>query len=109
MSNTFKSAGINAVGTAKLTCYTAPALTTTTIIGLSVANILPSTSVTVDVILGKGASEFYIVKGAPVQPGGALIAVGGDQKLVLETGNTIKVQASNASAVDVIVSALEVS
>lgn len=109
MANNFKSSGTNAVGTTKLTCYTAPASTTTTVIGMSCSNILPSTSTTVDVILGKGGSEYYIVKGAPVQPGGALIAVGGDQKLVLETGNTIKVQATNAAAIDVIVSVLEVS
>ena len=109
MPNIFKSTGTNAVGLTKTTCYTAPALTTTTVIGLSLANILPATSTTVDVVLGKGGSEFHIVKGAPIQPGGALIAVGGDQKLVLETGNTVKVTATNAAAIDVIVSVLEVS
>jgi len=108
MSNTFKSSGTVAIGVTKTIVYTAPALTTSTIIGLSVANILTS-AVTVDVSLFKGATEIFIVKGATVPVGGALIAVGGDQKLVLETANTVKVVASSASAVDGIVSVIEVA
>jgi hypothetical protein len=110
MANAFKSTGANTIGLTKTTVYTAPALTTTTIIGLSAANILTTeTTVKVDVILGKGANEYYIVRGAPILPGGALIAVGGDQKLVLEAGNTVKVVSSIAASVDVTVSVLEVS
>lgn len=109
MANTFKSVGTNAVGLVKTTVYTTPALTATTVIGLSVANILANTPTNVDIILGKGASEFHIVKGAPIMPGGALIAVGGDQKLVLEAGNTIKIVTTALLSADVIVSVLEVS
>jgi hypothetical protein len=108
MANTFKSVGTNAIGTVKTTTYTAPSVTTTTVIGLSVANIL-TTVTSVDIILGKGASEFYIIKNAPIMPGGTLVVVGGDQKLVLETGNTIKVVSTVAASVDVIVSILELS
>jgi len=109
MANNFKSSGTNAIGVTKTTIYTAPALTTSTVIGLSLANILPTISIVVDVILGKGASEFMIVKGAPISPGGSLIVVGGDQKLVVEAGDTIKVQSSVSASVDAIVSRLEVS
>ncbi len=109
MANAFKSAGTNTVGVTKTTVYTAPASTTSTAIGMSISNVLPSTSITVDVILGKGGSEFFLVKGAPILPGGALVAIGGDQKIVLETGNTLKVTSSNAVSADVIVSVLEVS
>jgi hypothetical protein len=108
MANIFKSVGTNAVGTTKTTVYTAPTVTTSTVIGLSVANLL-TTVTTVDIILGKGASEFYIIKAAPIMPGGALIAVGGDQKLVLETGNTVKVVSTVVASVDVIVSLLEIT
>mgnify|MGYP000107702264 CR=1 FL=1 len=108
MANTFKSVGTSAIGTVKTTAYTAPSVTTTTVIGLSVANIL-TTVTTVDIILGKGASEFHIIKNAPIMPGGTLVVVGGDQKLVLETGNTIKVVSTVAASVDVIVSILELT
>ena len=77
---------------------------------MSAANILTTeTTIKVDVILGKGANEYYIVRGATVMAGGTLVAVGGDQKLVLEAGNTVKVVSSVAASVDVIVSVLEVS
>ena len=110
MANAFKSGGTNTIGLTKTTIYTAPALTTSTVIGLSVSNVLTTeTTAKVDVILGKGASEYYIIRGAPIMPGGALIAVGGDQKLVLEAGNTVKVVSSIAASVDAIVSVLEVS
>ena len=110
MANAFKSGGSNTIGLSKTTIYTAPALTTSTVIGLSLANVLTTeTTIKVDVILGKGASEYYIIRGAPVMAGGTLIVVGGDQKLVLETGNTVKVVSSIAASVDAIISVLEVS
>lgn len=108
MANTFKSVGTSSIGTTKTTIYTAPAATTSTVIGLSVANIITGVAV-VDIILVKGASEFYIIKNAPIMPGGTLIAVGGDQKLVMETGNIVKVISTVASSVDAIVSILEIS
>ena len=110
MANAFKSGGSNTIGLSKTTIYTAPALTTSTVIGLSLANVLTTeTTIKVDVILGKGANEYYIIRGAPVMAGGTLIVVGGDQKLVLETGNTVKVVSSIAASVDAIISVLEVS
>ena len=47
------------------------------------------------------------MKNAEIFEGGALVAVGGDQKLVLETGDKIKVVSDTASSVDTIVSVLE--
>lgn len=108
MANVFKSTGVNAVGTSSTAVYVTPAATTTTIIGMSVANVI-GTTVNVDVTLKKGASTFYVVKNAPVPPGGTLIAIGGDQKVVLETGNEIRVLSNIAASVDSIVSVLEIS
>jgi hypothetical protein len=48
-----------------------------------------------------------MVKEATIAAGGTLISVGGDQKLVLETGDKLQVQMSAASSGDVIVSILE--
>jgi hypothetical protein len=108
MANTFKSFGLANVGTVKTTLYTVPASTTATIIGLSVSAVGTS-SVEVDVTLTKGATEYHLIKKGPVTPGGALVVVGGDQKVVAETGNIIKVVSSIATSVDVIVSVLEVT
>ena len=51
----------------------------------------------------------YILKDAPVPVGGGQVPVGGDQKVVLETGDKLRVRASQASACDAIVSYLEIS
>lgn len=109
MANTFKSFGSSSIGTTLTSVYTAPAATTTTVIGCSVANTHASTLVNIDVVLTKGGTDYYLIKNAPVAPGGALVVVGGDQKTVVETGNIIKVRSSLATSVDAIVSVLEIS
>jgi hypothetical protein len=53
--------------------------------------------------------DYYIGKGATVPSGGSLVAVGGDQKLVMAANDALKVVASTASCIDVIVSALVVT
>lgn len=87
--------------TTETTVYTGPASTEVTVIGLSVACTAASPA-TVSVKLNSA----YIVKDAPVPVGGALVAVGGEQKIVLEATDTLKV--SSDQTVDVITSVLEI-
>lgn len=108
MANTFKNFPVANVGVTATTIYTAPALTTSTIIGMTVANLTAS-AVTASVTLVSGATTVYLVKNATVPVGGALVPVGGDQKVVLEPADYIQVQCSVATGVDVIISALEIS
>ena len=54
-----------------------------------------------------GTAHYYVVKAAEVYTGGTLVAVGGDQKLVLETGDIVKVTSDTASSVDTIISVME--
>ena len=110
MANTFKNAVSAAVGTGQTSVYTVPSATTTTCIGLTVANRTAS-SITVDVEVTdtSASATVFLVKGAAVPVGGALVPIGGDQKVVLETTDIIKVTSSAASSADVIVSVLEQS
>ena len=109
MANAFKTVTDTAVGTSAATIYTCPASTETTIIGLNIANIL-STSITVDVQLeNNDGDNVYIVKAAIVPNGSSLVAVGGDQKIVMNASDVLKVTASKASAADVVLSVLEIS
>ena len=108
MANTFKSYGAKAVGTAGTTVLTGAASTQTTLIGVTCANIVGS-SIYVDIVLTKNSVDYYIVKGAMITPGNSLIAIGGDQKVVVETGDLVKVVSNVDSSVDVIVSALEIT
>lgn len=108
MANQFKNQGTAAIGTTAVVAYAAPAVTTSTVIGLTVANT-HSAPVYVSVLVTINSSDFYLIKEALIPVGGALVPVGGEQKLVLESGDAVKVVSSVAASVDVIVSVLEIS
>ena len=108
MANVFKNQFSKDVGTSAATIYTGPSSTATTIIGMTVANTTSST-ITVDVYITSSAVDYYLVKGASVPVGGSLVPVGGDQKVVIETGDVLKVVSSAATSADVVVSLLEIS
>lgn len=99
--NTFKSYQSTGV-TTETTVYTGAVNTQATVIGMSVANT--STS---PVYVSVKLNSAYVIKDAPVVAGSALVAVGGDQKLVVEAGDSISV--SSTGTVDVIMSVLEIS
>lgn len=108
MANTFKNAQSVNVGTSAVSVYTTPSSTTTTIIGLSLANVSGSSiTATVEVTDTSASTTAKVVKNAPIPIGSSLVAVGGDQKIVLETGDILKVTASAANSVDAIVSYME--
>jgi hypothetical protein len=114
MANTFLSETQIGVGTASVTILTCPASTQTTIIGLSVANTVAS-EIKVSVQLQahfrtSGAEDnVYLVKNAPIPVGGALVVVGGDQKVVMEPGDKITVVSDTASSADVLLSHLDIT
>jgi len=109
MANTFKIKTDTAVGTGAATIYTCPSSTATTIIGLSIANIVAS-QITVDVQLeNSDGDNIYLVKAAPVPVGSALVVVGGDQKVVMEASDVLKVTSNTASSADVALSILEIT
>jgi hypothetical protein len=104
MANDFKNA--QAVGvTSVTTVYTAPAGKDSIILELDIANtIVSAVSVSAEVVDDSASTNAYIVKDAPVPVGGALQVISG-QKVILETGDSIRVTASGAC--DVICSILE--
>ena len=108
MPNTFKNYHAKNVGTSPATVFTGPSATQTTAIGMTVANVGTS-NITVDVYITSSSVDYYLVKGASVPVGGALVPIGGDQKVVLEATDAIKVQSSAASSADVNLSVLEIS
>ena len=109
MPNTFKVKTKKNIGTADSSVYTCQGATATTIIGLNLANTT-SGAVTSDITLLSAAGDSCkILKTAPISTGGALVAVGGDQKLVMEAGDVIQVKSSAASSIDVTLSILEIT
>jgi hypothetical protein len=109
MANSFKTVTDTGVGASAATIYTCPSATETTIIGMNVANIL-SVSITVDIQLeNNDGDNVYIIKGGVVPVGSSLVAVGGDQKIVMNASDVLKVTASQATAADVTLSILEIT
>lgn len=107
MASSFKNYITNAVGDSNTSIY-APSGVTSTVIGLTMANLTAS-DVKVRLFLNSGGANGYIIYDATVPAGSALVAAGGDQKIVLESGDTLYAYANTATSVDVIVSALEIS
>jgi hypothetical protein len=105
MANTFKSYLASGV-TTQTTVLTAAASTQTTIIGLSLANT-SAAALTATVTLTRSSTVVNVIKDAAIPAADTLVLYGGDQKLVMQSGDLLKVTAS--AATDVIVSVLEVT
>ena len=110
MANTFLRKTSRSIGTSAtiVGSYTLGASTAPTVIGLSCAN-RTTAAITVDVVHNDGSNDTFLVKQATVPSGGSLVVVGGDQKVVLQTGDKIKVTSSAASSCDVMMSILEIT
>lgn len=108
MANFFKNSLQSNIGTGGSVSYTCPGGRTSTVIGVSVANIAAS-----DVLLTVKAHDVstgnisHVIKEFLVAENSTLVLFGGDQKLVLETGDFLSMTASSAAAFDSIVSVLE--
>jgi hypothetical protein len=108
MANTFKNSISGSIGTLSVPVYTVPGSTSTTVIGMSVANILTN-NINVSTTLTSGSSTIFLVKNATVPAGGSIVLIGGEQKLVMMANNYLSVVSTVASSADVVVSVLEIS
>jgi hypothetical protein len=110
MANTFKNSITGSIGTTGVTVYTCPASTSTTVIGMSVANVT-SNNITVSTTITSNSQgkTVYLVKDALVTSGGTAVLVGGEQKVVMSALDTLTITSSTASSADVVVSVLEIS
>jgi hypothetical protein len=110
MANTFTrktSQNIGATAT-QIGAYTVPSATTAIAIGLTCTNTTGS-AITANVFLANATANTYIVANAPISSGASLIPIGGDQKIVLITGDKIYVQSSAATSIDAILSIMEIT
>jgi hypothetical protein len=110
MANTFTRKLSQNIGTSAIQVgvYTVAANTTAVVVGLTMTNKTGS-AITANVWLNDGAANTFVTANAPISSGASLVAVGGDQKLVMVTGDKIYVQSSAASSVDAILSILEIT
>lgn len=110
MANTFINRISGSIGTSEQTVYTTPAATTTTVIGVAVANRIQSNIlVDVKVVKSGDAQNAYLCTGSLIPPGSNIILVGGEQKVVLGSGDYLTLRSNVELSADIIVSALEIS
>lgn len=110
MANTFKRFTSRNLGTAATAvgAYTVGAGIQVTLIGLSIANV-SNTPVTVTAVLYDGTNSTTLVKNAPLLVGSTIVIAGGDQKVVMEPNDQIRVSSSVSSSIDAVISLLEIS
>ena len=108
MANNFKlktkaSVGVNTVG-----IYTVPTATTTTVIGITLANVSGG-GINVGVgITTASADNISILKNVPIPQGSSLEFMGGN-KLVLEATDTLTVKSDVISSLDVALTIMEMT
>ena len=110
MANVFKNSITGSIGTSNTIVYSVPSATTTTIIGVNVANVATQNiSVSVRLTDTSATKTVFLVKDVLITQGSSVVLVGGEQKIVMESTDTLSVISSAASSADVIISALELS
>jgi len=108
MANVFKLATKANVGVTTVGIYTAPAATTVTIIGITLANVSGS-GINVGVGITRATSDdVSILKNVPIPQGSTLEFMGGN-KLVLEPTDTLTATSDVSASLDVSVTLLEMT
>lgn len=111
MANTFtrklsRNIGVSAI---EIGTYTVGANTTAVVVGLQITNTSGS-AISANVFIQDSINaNTNILVNAPISAGASLVAAGGDQKIVLITGDSIFVQTSAANSADAILSLLEIT
>ena len=112
MANDFKRFCVPDVGTSNTTLYGVPAgagssALETIVIGITMANKTTS-GITASVFIDNedGSNDVFIVKDATIPAGTSLEVMAGN-KIVLETGDILKVQSNVANSLDTTLSIME--
>lgn len=111
MANAFKSVTAQNVGVTQVSVYECPAATSTTMIGMTIANTAAS-QILVDVQMKDASNsdtQIYLVKDAPIPVGSSLVVLGGDQKVVFEVSDSMNITSDTTASADVVLSFLEIA
>lgn len=110
MANTFLRKFSSNIGNTatSIGSYTVGSNTGAVVIGLTVSNTTNG-ELNANVALYNSTSSFYLAKRVPIPSEGSLVAAGGEQKLVLQTGDSIQVQTESGYGLDAIMTIMETS
>jgi hypothetical protein len=110
MANTFRRKVSRNVGNTAVSVgsYTVGSGNTAIVLGLTVCNVTGA-SVNGSVYINDGSLDYYLIKDAPIPGGGSLVIVGGDQKVVLQASDSMRVISDVTTSLDVVMSIMEIS
>jgi hypothetical protein len=110
MANTFTRKLERDIGASptKIGNYTVASATSTVVIGLTVTNTTGS-AITANVFLNNGVANTYVIANAPIGSGASLVVVGGDQKIVMITGDSMWAESSAGTSIDAVMSIMEIT
>lgn len=108
MATNFKNkVGAN-IGTTPVTLVTASESAKITIIGMSLTNLTEAVVVASVTVTDDTATTGHYIKNVPIPPNQSLRLVNGGEKLILAPSCFLSVVANQSSALDVIVSYVEI-
>ena len=110
MANTFKLKTKANVGVTTVGIYTAPASTTTVVIGITLSNVSGS-GVNVGVAVSRTSTtqdDVHLLKNAPLPQGSSLEFMAGN-KVVLEATDTLTVDSDANNSVDTALTIMEIT
>ena len=104
MAQDFERNTANGVGTSAVTLRTANS--DDAIVGITIANV-HTAQITVEVYITVSSNDIHIVKDAPIPVGSTLQVLDGGAKIVMVSGDALKVKSSVNSSADVWVSVVD--
>ena len=107
MASAFKTATGANIGTSLTSVFTAPSGSTCTIIGLYLCNQSGGAIANTVFYDASSTTNVNITHNTPIQSGSSVAVMGGDAKVVLEAGDSIRIQSNVVSSIDVVLSYLE--
>ena len=109
MANTFKLKTKANVGVTTVGIYTAPAATTTVVIGITLANTSGAgCNVGVGITRAGAVEDIKLLKNAPVPQGSSLEFMAGN-KVVLEATDTVTVDSDTNNSIDAAPTIMEIT
>ena len=104
MAQNFRRYTSNDVGASAATLFTSDSYDT--VVGISVANVTAS-AVIASVYINDGSNDIYLVKDAPIPSGSSLQVLDGGAKIVLQSGDALKIVSSAANSCDAWISVVD--
>ena len=77
------------------------------IVGIEWQTNVTSSQITVEVYINDSSNDIHLVKDAPIPAGSSLQVLDGGAKIVMQSGDALKIKSNTASSADVWVSVVD--